>query len=122
MKELTIGANDAGQRLDKFVAKAVKKLPSSLIYKYIRLKRIKVNDKRATAEYMLVAGDNVKMYVNDEFFEASTDDGESFKKLEPKLNVVFEDENIIIMDKPKGMLTHSDESEDYNTLVNHMKA
>ncbi len=122
MKEFIISSNDAGQRLDKFVSKAVKKLPSSLIYKYIRLKRIKLNGKRATPETVLSVNDKIEMYINDEFFTAASDEGNSFTRLTPKLSVVYEDENIIIMDKPKGMLAHSDESEDFNTLINHMKS
>ncbi len=122
MKEFLISKNDSGQRLDKFVSKAVKKLPQSMIYKYIRLKRIKVNGKRSSPEVILVENDRIEMYINDEFFADASDNTDSFTRLEAKLSVVYEDENVIIMDKPKGMLTHSDDKEDFNTLINHMKA
>ena len=69
MKEFTIGPNDAGQRLDRFLAKAVPLLPASLAQKYIRIKRIKVNGKRAEISTRLKKGDTVDMYINDEFFE-----------------------------------------------------
>ena len=70
MKEFTISKNDAGQRMDKFITKAIPKLPSSLLYKYIRLKRIKLNGKRCEISSRLSVGDIVQCYVSDEFFEA----------------------------------------------------
>ena len=69
MKAFTIKKNDSGQRLDRFVAKAVPSLPSSLLQKYIRLKRIKVNGKGSKRDYRMAEGDLVEMYINDEFFE-----------------------------------------------------
>ena len=69
MKELTIGRNDAGQRLDRFLAKAVPLLPASLAQKYIRLKRIKCNNARAQRDTRLQEGDVLQLYINDEFFD-----------------------------------------------------
>ena len=69
MRELNIGKNDAGQRLDKFLTKAVKGLPVSLLYKYIRTKKIKVNGARAQQNQSLSAGDVVTLYIRDEFFD-----------------------------------------------------
>ena len=68
MKSFTVGKNDAGQRLDKFITKTVPSLPQSLMYKYIRLKRIKVNSGRGEISMKLSEGDVVDMYINDEFF------------------------------------------------------
>ena len=68
MKEIQIRKNDAGQRLHRFVGKAVPLLPESLLQKYIRLKRIKVNGKRAERDTRLCEGDLVQLYINDEFF------------------------------------------------------
>ena len=65
MKEFTIGPNDAGQRLDRFLAKAVPLLPASLAQKYIRLKRIKCNGKRIDRDTRLNAGDVLQLYIND---------------------------------------------------------
>ncbi len=109
MKEFTIRKNDADIRLDKFVSKAVPSLPSNLIQKYIRLKRIKVNSSRAKPDTRLIEGDSVQMYLNDEFFENTR-----AKKATPKLsasfpNIVYEDENIILADKPAGISVHDDE-------------
>ena len=69
MKSFTIAKNDAGQRLDKFVQKAAPMLPQTLLYKYIRLKRIKVDGKKAEISTRLNVGNVVDMYINDEFFE-----------------------------------------------------
>ena len=68
MKILTIGTNDAGQRLDKFLSKAVKAMPPSLMYKSIRTKKIKVNRKRAEPDQMLCEGDTVQLFLPDELF------------------------------------------------------
>ena len=67
MKEFTIGPNDAGQRLDRFLAKAVPLLPASLAQKYIRLKRIKLGGKRVERDTRLNTGDVLQLYINDEF-------------------------------------------------------
>ena len=74
MKEFTIGSNDAGQRLDRFLAKAVPLLPASLAQKYIRLKRIKCNGKRIDRDTRLNAGDVLQLYINDEFFDKPRED------------------------------------------------
>lgn len=110
MKEFTIKKNDADIRLDKFVAKAVPSLPSNLIQKYIRLKRIKVNSARGRADMRLCEGDIVSMYLNDEFFTSSR-----ATKAETKLsasfpNVLYEDENILLANKPSGISVHDDEA------------
>ncbi len=117
MREFTVNQNDAGQRLDRFVTKAVPKLPASLLYKYIRIKRIKVNGRRAEERQKLVLGDLVRLYVNDEFFEQS-DSPLEFMNTTDDVRVVYEDENILIADKPAGLLCHSDETESRHTLIN----
>ena len=112
MKEFIINNNDANQRLDKFVTKSAPLLPKSMLYKYIRLKRIKVNGKRAEISTRLVAGDLVEMYINDEFFAEKPKTYE-FMSASKKLNIVYEDENIMLCDKPEGLIVHPDEN-DYN--------
>ena len=121
MKKVTIGKNDAGQRLDKFLFKYFKSIPASLVYKGIRKKRIKVNGKRAEQNYMLTQGDVLELYINDEFFDDGPCDME-FAGLKPDLNIVYEDENIMLVDKRPGMLCHEDDTESKNTLINNIKA
>lgn len=120
MKSFTINQNDAAQRLDKFVAKTVPLLPQGLMYKYIRLKRIKVNGKRAEISTRLQKGDLVEMYINDEFFEAAPDNYD-FLRASTKLDIIYEDENIMLLDKKVGLLSHPDEGEYVDTLITRVE-
>ena len=121
MRTLYIGKNDAGQRLDKFITKTLKAFPTSLLYKSIRTKKIKVNRKRTEAGYVLCEGDTVEMFIAEEFFAADASDT-AFKRLKPSLDVVYEDENILLVNKQPGLIVHSDENEEVNTLISHIKA
>ena len=123
MKSFTITKNDAGQRLDRFIAKTVPLLPASLAQKYIRLKRIKVNGQRAQRDTRLVAGDLVEMYVNDEFFDTPKEENAYLTVATPKLNIVYEDENILLVDKKPGMAVHPHDGAEYGrTLIDHIQA
>ena len=122
MKELRVNPNDAGQRLDRFVSKAVPLLPESLLQKYIRLKRIKVNGKGAKRDARLQTGDLLQLYINDEFFEKPREENSYLKVGTPKLSIVYEDENILLADKKPGVLCHSAGVWDYNTLIANIQA
>jgi 23S rRNA pseudouridine955/2504/2580 synthase len=122
MKELRVNANDAGQRLDRFVGKAVPLLPESLLQKYIRLKRIKLNGKGAKRDERLNEGDLLQLYINDEFFEKPREENSYLKVGTPRLTIVYEDENILLADKKPGVLCHSAGVWDYNTLIAHIQA
>lgn len=116
MKEWNINKNDAGQRLDKFITKNCPTLPSSLMFKYIRTKRIKVNSKRAEISTRLKEGDLVSAYINDEFFVALKPTYD-FLSAPNKLQIVYEDENILLVDKKQGLLVHPDKNEYRDTLI-----
>lgn len=123
MKAFTIGKNDSGQRLDRFVAKTVPLLPASLSQKYIRLKRIKVNGGRAQRDTRLQEGDLVEMYINDEFFDTPKEENAYLTVSSPKLNIVYEDENILLCDKRPGMAVHPHDGAEYGrTLIDHIQA
>ena len=123
MKEFTIGPNDAGQRLDLFLAKAVPLLPASLAQKYIRLKRIKRNGARAQRDDRLLAGDVLQLYINDEFFDVPTADNSYLTVAVPRLTVVYEDENLLLVDKQPGIPVHPhDGAEPGRTLIDHILA
>ncbi len=123
MKELTIGPNDAGQRLDRFLAKAVPLLPASLAQKYIRIKRIKLCGGRAQRDTRLQAGDVVQLYINDEFFEKPREDNAYLTVATPKLTIVYEDENILLADKRPGLAVHPHDGAEYGrTLIDHIQA
>lgn len=122
MKEICVKKNDASQRLDRFVGKAVPLLPESLLQKYIRLKRIKVNGKGAKRDTRLAEGDVLQLYINDEFFEKPREENSYLKVSTPKLRIVYEDDNILLCDKPSGVLCHSAGEWDYNTLIANIQA
>ena len=122
MKEFTIGKNDAGQRLDRFVAKAAPLLPSSLAQKYIRIKRIKVGGKAAKREYKLALGDVVQLYVNDEFFETPGSGFDHLRVADPALGIVYEDDNIMLLNKPAGVLCHSEGGYSYSSLISRVQS
>ncbi len=122
MQIITISRNDAGQRLDKFLSKAVKGLPASLMYKYIRTKKIKVNRKRTEQQYILAEGDEIQLFIRDEFFLSPEKDTEALYRIEPKLDIVYEDENIMLLNKRPGVLVHEDDSAKDNTLLMHLQA
>ena len=123
MRELTIRANDAGQRLDKFLSKALRDIPPALMYKAIRTKKIKVNRKRAEGKQILLEGDTVQLFLADEFFA----DGEGEAKhdlarITPRLSVLYEDEYILLLNKRPGILVHEDAAERGDTLLTHLQA
>ena len=123
MKELTIGANDGGQRLDRFLAKAVPLLPASLAQKYIRLKRIKCNGARVQRDTRLQPGDVLQLYINDEFFEKPREDNAYLTVASPKLNIVYEDEQILLGDKRPGVAVHPHDGAEYGrTLIDHIQS
>ena len=125
MREIVIGKNDAGQRLDKFLTKALD-LPKSLLYKSVRTKKIKVNRKRAEISQVLAEGDTLQCFLAPEFFaklDGVTGAPEvSFGNIVPKLDIVYEDENILLLDKPEGVSVHEDEDSKINTLIVHIQA
>ena len=122
MKEFTIGKNDSGQRLDRWLSKAVPLLPAPLAQKYIRLKRVKLNGKGAKQDVRLQVGDVLQLYINDEFFDKPREDNAFLAVFKPHLNIVYEDENIILCDKRPGLLCHPDQNEYVNTLITHIQA
>lgn len=123
MKEFTIGQNDAGQRLDRFLAKAVPLLPASLAQKYIRIKRIKCNGARAERDTRLQVGDILQLYINDEFFDKPREDNAYLTVATPKLNIVYEDGNLLLVDKRPGVAVHPHDGAEYGrTLIDHIQA
>lgn len=123
MKEITVGKNDAGQRLDRFLAKAVPLLPASLCQKYLRLKRVKVNGKRADRDTRLQEGDVLSLYIGDEFFQQPKAENAYLRVSAPKLNIVYEDENLLLADKRPGLAVHPHDGAEYGkTLIDHIQA
>lgn len=120
MKSITITKNEAGQRLDKFLTKRLPNLPKSLMYKYIRKKRIKLNRKRAEISTRLREGDVLDLYINDEFFERPAPQYD-FLHAPKQLNILYEDDNLLVLDKKVGLLSHPDKTEYVDTLITRVK-
>ncbi len=119
MKEFIINKNDSGQRVDKFIQKAVPRLPKNLLYKYLRLKRIKLNGKKCDISTKLAEGDVMELYINDEFFDDKPET--EFLSVSSSISVVYEDENIILIDKKNGLVVHEDDEKTTDTLINRLK-
>ena len=123
MKEITVTKNDAGQRLDRFLAKSVPLLPASLAQKYIRLKRIKLDGRRAERDTRLCEGNVLQLYINDEFFDTPRPENAYLTVAAPKLNLVYEDDNLLLVDKKPGQAVHPHDGAEYGkTLIDHIQA
>ena len=107
MKKFVAGSNDAGQRLDKYLSKLLQGASMGMIYKWLRKKRVKVNGKKGENSYQLQVGDILELYINDEFFNEEKALPE-YLKADARLTIVYEDENILITDKPSGMVAHGE--------------
>lgn len=112
---IDIGINEAGQRCDKFVRKLLKDVPLSAIYKTFRKGDVKVNGKKVKEKYSLVEGDVVEIRQ----IESSTKK-KTFERIENKLKITFEDENILMVEKWPGVLVHSDTKDGESTLTDYV--
>lgn len=124
MKQFIISKNDSGQRLNKFLEKAVPLLPGGMMHKYIRIKRIKVNGKRTDFAYRLQEGDVLQLYINDEFFEKPKKHSEekSYLHAKPNIDVIYEDQHILLVNKPAGLVVHADDNGTSDTLIARIQA
>ena len=123
MKELQIEKEDAGMRLDRYLAKALPLLPASLAQKYIRIKRIKRNGARAQRDDRLEEGDLLQLYINDEFFDRPRADNAYLTVTSPKLHLIYEDAHLLLVDKQPGLAVHPHDGAEYGkTLIDHIQA
>ena len=118
MIEIIITENQGGQRLDRFLKKYFDKAPLSLIYKMIR-KDVKVNGKRSTKEAMIQAGDRLVVYLSEEDAKALQTQKKRVRA-KRQFSIAYEDENLLIAEKPFGLLTHGDKTEKKNHLANQV--
>lgn len=116
MKEFIIGNNEQDQRLDRFLLKYLNASTRSNIYKMLRKKLIKVNNEKKEPEYFLQPGDKVNIFLADETLATLMKEEHSFEAEDLDLEIVFENEEILIVDKPYGLLTHPDQNEYTDTL------
>lgn len=117
MKEILISKTNQGQRADKFLRKYLSNAPLSFIYKLFRIKDVKINDKRINRDYILRENDIMKIYVSDDQL-LEFNKSRVIVKTKLPLSIIYEDENILIVNKPSGLLVHGDEKEKRITLTN----
>ena len=115
-KNILISPNDAGQRIDKFLTKTYPNLPQSQLYRAIRRKDIRINGKRCQNSTKLVEGDQVYLFLPDDFLQQKPKEYD-FLKAPVKLNIVYEDENILLLDKKPGLLVHPDDQYHFDSLI-----
>lgn len=121
MRQLTIKRNDAGQRLDKFLTKYLPKMPKSMLYKSLRKSCVKVNGRHIKdGAYMLHEGDELKLFLKDEFFEETAHSG--FAPTAYSLDIVYEDENILLINKEAGVVVHADDKNTSGTLIEQIQS
>ena len=119
MKEILINNNDEGQRADKFLLKYFNKAPKSFIYKMLRKKRIKLNNTKAEGNEILKLGDKIQMYLGDDTVDSFVEKKEIVKR--PfDLDVIYEDKNILVVNKRSGVLSHAQNEDDKDTLIDYI--
>lgn len=121
MKQVVVNKNAAGQRIDRFLNKTYPRLSQGFICKMIRKKEIKVGGKRTESNYKLLEGDVITMYIKDEYFEEKKISDDDFLTTDGGINVIYEDENIILVDKEPGLVVHEDDDNTSDTLINRIK-
>ncbi len=122
MQKFTAGKNDAGQRLDKFLAKLMPSAPKNLLYKGIRKNCVKVNGKHIKdCAFILSEGDILSLYFRDDFFEKPSYFSD-FINISPSLDIIYEDENLLLVNKPQGVLVHEDNGQNPENLLAHIKS
>ncbi len=119
MIEIKISEQEQNQRLDKFLLKYLNKANKSFIYKMLRKKNIKLNEKKAEGSEMLQLNDTVKLFLSDETIESFREVKE-VKKSNKEVLVIFEDENVLVVNKPQGVLIHPDSSDKTDTMIDRV--
>ncbi|MEA4973920.1 MAG: RluA family pseudouridine synthase [Candidatus Metalachnospira sp.] len=119
MKEICISKDGSGQRIDKYLLKYFNKASKSFIYKMLRKKRIKLNNLRAEGNEMLTEGDSIQMFLADETMDSFMEE-KTVSRVKCTFGIVYEDENILVVSKPAGLLSHAEKKEDTNTLIDQI--
>ncbi|WP_129596126.1 RluA family pseudouridine synthase [Anaerophilus nitritogenes] len=119
MRKIYIEKNEANQRIDKFLRKYINKASLSFIYKMIRKKNIKVNHKKVSNDYLLQEGDYIELFLSEETIKSFIEQ-KQIHQVKRTFHIIYEDDNMIVVDKPQGLLVHEDHSQDKNTLINQV--
>ena len=119
MREFIVNENDSGQRIDKFISKLMPQLPKSMMYKGMRKNCVKLNGKHIKDGSVFVhEGDEIILYFRDEFFNIENE----FKYVKPQLDIVYEDENILVVNKAVGIAVHAGDNVGKTTLIDMVQS
>jgi 23S rRNA pseudouridine955/2504/2580 synthase len=121
MREITVGKNDAGQKIEVFMRKFFPSMPSSFLHKSLRKDCVKVNGRHVKEGVLLAEGDRITFYIRDEFFEKKQTYAEDFKNAKGVLRIVYEGNNILVVNKPAGLRVHDDAEHKTDTLIAQVK-
>ena len=122
MREIIAGKNDANRRLDKFLTKLMPKLPKGMLYKGLRKNCVRINGKHIKdGAFMLTEGDKLSLYFSDGFFEKPSY-ASDFIKISEAPDIVYEDLNILLINKPQGVLVHEDNRQNPDNLLSRIKS
>lgn len=119
MKEIVITKEQENQRLDKFLLKYLNTAKKSFIYKMLRKKRIKYNNKKAEGNEILKCEDRLQFYLSEETIDKFMEEKEVYEA-KRHFGIVYEDDNILIVSKPAGLLTHPEKNTDRDTLIDQI--
>ncbi|MDI3256731.1 MAG: RluA family pseudouridine synthase [Kyrpidia sp.] len=122
MVEYMITRAESGKKLHRFLRQALPRLPLSGVYKWIRVGRVKVNRKKGKPDLVLREGDIVQLFVRDEEYAELHRPDPKFEGVPRNLDIVYEDDDILVVNKPAGLLTHPDRAEHRDTLINRVLA
>lgn len=118
LKEIIVAENEEGQRIDRFLRKYLKGFTLGDIYKLFRKNAVKINNKKIKENYMLKLGDMIQLYIGTDIIDARNGVEPKIDKVTLKqIDIIYEDENILIVNKPIGLLTHPEKKEDEDTLI-----
>ena len=122
MKSIVVDQTWDGRRLTRFLQKAMPAASAGQVARFLRLGRVKVDGKRGKEDTVLAAGQQVEMYVEDEWFAAPEREDPFYSKIRPKLTILYEDEQVMLLDKRPGLVCHPDEGEKVHTLLTYAQA
>ncbi|MBR2942541.1 MAG: RluA family pseudouridine synthase, partial [Clostridia bacterium] len=122
MKDFIVDKSWDGRRLTRFLQKTLPAAPMGQIAKFLRNGRVKVDGKRGREETVLALGQQVEIFVEDEWFAAPEREDPFYSKIRPKLTILYEDEHVMLLDKRPGLICHPDEGEKVHTLLTYAQA
>ncbi|UOF90193.1 RluA family pseudouridine synthase [Fodinisporobacter ferrooxydans] len=122
MVTYTITKHEAGKKLHRFVRTALPGLPLSGVHKLIRVGRVKVNGRKGKTDTLLEDGDTIIFYMSQDEFDSLKKQTKKFSGISTEIDIIYEDEHLLLVNKPIGMLTHPDQQEHKHTLINQVLA